>query len=587
MDRYREETNQIKELLKQNPQGMTVTEISRQLNKNMHSVGRYLDVLRASGQVDMRQFGMAKVFSLSQRVPISMMLSTISEMVIIMNADLRILEANSRFLQFLQMPRDEVIGKNIEYLPIPDAGIHDLITGVVEALHKKKTDALFQLADPSDRYLKAKVFPIIFEDGSPGSAVILIDITPHKLAENALRESERKYRELVENASSIILKMDSGGNITFFNEFAEQFFGFQEEEILGKNVVGTIVPQTEESGRDLTALIGNICSDTERFQNNENENITRDGRRVWIRWTNRAIFDENGAPDGVLCIGTDITERKQMEEQLRASEKRFRDLADLLPQPVFEADASGTVTYANRQAFREFGCSAEKLYEGLNVLDLLVPGDRARARRTIERIIEEGITSHDEYTAIRMDGTTFPIKEHSSPIIENEQVVGLRGIVFNLTERKLAEQALREESDFITAVLETVDALVLVLDTEGRIVRFNRTCEEVTGYVSDEVLGRTVFDLFLTPDEITRVQDAFHELLSGKAPCRLRNAWVLKDGSTRLIDWSSTILRDRHGQVAYIIGTGIDVTEQMAIEGDLRGCRQQLDRLRTKREYEE
>ena len=140
-------------------------------------------------------------------------------------------------------------------------------------------------------------------------------------AEEALAESERKYRELVQNANSIVLKMDREGRITFFNEFAQSFFGYSESEILGRHVVGTIVPETESSGRDLRAFVDSCCADPERYKNNENENIKKSGERVWISWTNRAIRDEKGEVVGILCVGNDITQRKRLEDQLMQSLK--------------------------------------------------------------------------------------------------------------------------------------------------------------------------------------------------------------------------------------------------------------------------
>ena len=139
-----------------------------------------------------------------------------------------------------------------------------------------------------------------------------------KSSREKIQQSEEKYRELVENANSIILKWDKGGNITFFNEFAQRFFGYTHDEIIGKPVMGTIVPATEsESERDLRLLIEDIVRHPEDHVLNENENITRDGKRVWIRWQNKPLLDENGQFTGLLSIGTDITERRQAEEALQ------------------------------------------------------------------------------------------------------------------------------------------------------------------------------------------------------------------------------------------------------------------------------
>lgn len=129
-------------------------------------------------------------------------------------------------------------------------------------------------------------------------------------------EEEEKYRILVEGANSIILRMDVEGRVTFLNEFARRFFGYKDEEILGQNVVGTIVPPTDTSGRDLKAMISDIMLNSQEYINNENENMLRDGRRVWIAWTNRAILDKNNCLREILCIGNDISKLKQAEEEI-------------------------------------------------------------------------------------------------------------------------------------------------------------------------------------------------------------------------------------------------------------------------------
>jgi PAS domain S-box-containing protein len=152
----------------------------------------------------------------------------------------------------------------------------------------------------------------------PAVHVVFRDITASKRVEEALRENEEKYRELVENANSIILKWDKTGKITFFNEFAQRFFGYTSDEIIGKPAVGTIVPATESgSDRDLQRMIDDIIRHPENHIFNENENITRDKKRVWIRWQNKPLLDENGQFAGLLSIGTDITGRRQAEEALR------------------------------------------------------------------------------------------------------------------------------------------------------------------------------------------------------------------------------------------------------------------------------
>ncbi|MCW8132448.1 MAG: PAS domain S-box protein [Planctomycetota bacterium] len=148
-----------------------------------------------------------------------------------------------------------------------------------------------------------------------------IDISYRRRFESRLQESERKYRELVENANSIILRWNAQGVITFMNEFGLKFFGYAAEEIAGRHVLDTIVPPTESNGRDLKSLMEEICSNPKSFEQNVNENILRNGERVWIAWTNRIVYDTRGKVAEILSIGTDVSERKRLENQLRQSQK--------------------------------------------------------------------------------------------------------------------------------------------------------------------------------------------------------------------------------------------------------------------------
>ncbi len=136
-------------------------------------------------------------------------------------------------------------------------------------------------------------------------------------AESALRESERNYRELVEHANSIILRWTYEGRITFLNEFGQRFFGYSAEEIVGRPVMGTIVRTTDSDGRDLAELMDRICADPAAFEQNVNENMRRNGERVWIAWTNRIIQDAQGRVEEILSIGQDITGLKRAEEKIR------------------------------------------------------------------------------------------------------------------------------------------------------------------------------------------------------------------------------------------------------------------------------
>jgi PAS domain S-box-containing protein len=133
-------------------------------------------------------------------------------------------------------------------------------------------------------------------EGEPAVLAFVTDITERKKAEDALKESERKYRQLVQSANSIIIYFDSQGRITFLNKFGQDFFGYAEEEIIGQNIIETIVPEKDSQGRDLYDLVGDIIKHPDRHAYNENENVRKNGERVWIAWTNRTVIDSEGHP---------------------------------------------------------------------------------------------------------------------------------------------------------------------------------------------------------------------------------------------------------------------------------------------------
>lgn len=144
-----------------------------------------------------------------------------------------------------------------------------------------------------------------------------IDITEFKQTELLLAENELKYRELVENANSIILRWNSEGKITFLNEYGQHYFGYSLEEIMGLHVVGSIVPPMDTDGNDMHPLMQQIRSNPAAFEQNINQNIRRNGELVWIAWTNKCVFDTEGNIIEVLSIGSDITRERHADETIR------------------------------------------------------------------------------------------------------------------------------------------------------------------------------------------------------------------------------------------------------------------------------
>jgi len=195
-----DELARIRELLREQLQGMSVTEIAAALGKNKHSVGRYLDVLRASGQVEMRTFGMAKVFTLAKRLPVVSMISIADEPVLVLDEERRVTEANDPALGLLGLQRERVVGQRLEFVPAPDPLIHDLVRHLDRAAAGKATSSEIRLEGEVDRWYWCKAIPVVFEQGERGTVLALADVTEQRRAAEALGASEALFRGLAESA---------------------------------------------------------------------------------------------------------------------------------------------------------------------------------------------------------------------------------------------------------------------------------------------------------------------------------------------------------------------------------------------------
>jgi PAS domain S-box-containing protein len=179
-----------------------------------------------------------------------------------------------------------------------------------------------------------------YKDGNPeGAVVVAHDITDRKRAEEALRESEDRSRSVIEKTTAIILRIDPAGIITFANRRALDFFGYSAEELIGKHAVGTVVPPRESSGRDLAKMVDQIAADPDAFHTNANENMCRDGRRVWLEWTNSGIYGPDGKLKEFLSVGIDATARRQAEEALQKRTLELQHLTETLEERVKERTA--------------------------------------------------------------------------------------------------------------------------------------------------------------------------------------------------------------------------------------------------------
>jgi diguanylate cyclase (GGDEF)-like protein/PAS domain S-box-containing protein len=382
-----------------------------------------------------------------------------------------------------------------------------------------------------------------------------------KEAEKALRESEKKYRELVQNTNSIILRMDINGCITFFNEFAQIFFGYTEDEILGKNLVGTIVPEMDSSHRYLRAMIKDIIKNPERYAVNENENIRRNGERVWVLWTNKSVFDKDGHISEILCIGNDITERKHAEEALRESEKRFKQLAESAGEWIWEVDADGLYTYSSPVVEKILGFKSKEIIGKKHFFDLFAPDVREDLKKgAFEAFASKGSFKNFVNTNVHKNGSLVILETSGIPIIDDKgNFLGYRGADIDITERQRMLETTKKSEERFRDLFENANDAIWTADLKGKYMTINNLFEKLLGFKKEELIGKKSIYLVARESRKESIEN-YKKTLTGESA--EYEAIVLNKKGERRVHWERIRPLREEGKIIGVQGIGRDITER-------------------------
>jgi PAS domain S-box-containing protein len=341
--------DQIKQLLQWHPLGMTISDLSLHMNINRNLVAKYLDLLYFAGQVEFRSVGPAKLYSLSQRVPLSAMLEFSSNMIMILNETNMILEVNEPFLAMLDMPREAVLGKYIH--DIEDPFIKQLAITDFTGDPRTKTgdnDGMKSLIQAGKtHYVQIKKVPILFEDGSQGITCIIEDITQVVEYQELLAQNEAKYCGIFEDQTDFVTRFLPDGTRIFTNAAYANYLGKAPGNLTG----GLYIPNLFEEDRGyVEQMIHSLSPDTP-VRTFDCRATDGSGNIRWNRWTARALYNESNIFI-IQATGHDITREREQEEK----EKKYIQNMEFLRRTALEfvdmGDDEDIYRYVTCQIYR-------------------------------------------------------------------------------------------------------------------------------------------------------------------------------------------------------------------------------------------
>lgn len=375
------------------------------------------------------------------------------------------------------------------------------------------------------------------------------------------RESEHRYRELVRNANSAIIRWSRDGTITYFNEYAQGFFGYSAEEAIGQSV-DIIVPRTESTGRSLSGLVQDILSHPEKYENNLNENVCRDGRRAWMLWTNKAFVDDKGQVKEILAVGSDITRQKKAQDTLSESEQWLKLTQSAAGFGTFDWDFTTDRAKCSPMYFQIFGIDpGDGFVTREQWLQRIHPGDRGRVVEDLNPIMDEDSSYSSEYRIIRPDGSVRFVHT-TGQLIRNSHGRPQRmiGALRDITREKRSERAVVDNERIYRAIAANLpNGAAFVVDHDLRYLLAEGGAIRTAGLRPEDFEGKTIFEA-LDKEIAASYEPNFRKALEGE-PFGIEHESHGRHYLTRGVP-----LTDDQGSVHAALAVSHDITERKHLE---------------------
>jgi PAS domain S-box-containing protein len=485
----------------------------------------------------------------------------ISDIVCLLDQEGRIIKCNKALTDLLGKPFSEIINRtHLEILHGAPMPIEECPVERLWKTHRRESDILLI----NDRWFNIAVDPLLDEAGRLVGAVhIMSDVTERKRAEEAIRESEKRYRQVIENAVDIIYTTDANGNFTHANSAALTTTGYSLEELQRFNYLDLILPEH----RDRVSKIY-ISQFRQRQMTTyvEFPFFNKSGDILWFG-QNASLVIEGKKPVGFHVIARDITVRKKVEEALHESEERYRNILDSIQDGYSETDLRGNFTLVNNMTCKHLGYTKEESI-GMNYRQYTSDENAKKIKKLYAEVYKTGkpvdLTDHE---LISKDGTTATY-ELSVSLIRNAEgnPIGFRQTSRDVTQRKKSEETLRQSEEKYRNILEHVEEGYYEEDLAGNFTFFNDSLCQIYGYPGEELLGLN-YKRYTDKETARKLFQVFNEIYrTGNPSKEYSYELIRKDGSKRYIEASASLIKDAADKPVGFRGIVRDVTERKKME---------------------
>ena len=402
------------------------------------------------------------------------------------------LGCNEVFARAVGLPNPgQIVGKTDFDLPWPrneaEAYRADDEEVITKKLAKRHIIEPVQEADGTRVWVDTTKVPLVDENNDVyGVLGVYEDITGRKRAEDALRESEERFRRIVDTANEGICAVDGEFRITFVNQRMADMLGYTVDEILGRTADSFMYEEDlDDHGQKMEARRTGGESIYDRRM------LRKDGETIWTLVSATPISGPDGGFVGSFAMVTDITDRNRAEEALRESQEQLRTIFDTSPAAIFLVNPEGRITFANRRMGDLFSRRYEELF-GTPYVDLVHPAQRSIGYEKMKSLMAgeiDQVTVERRYVA--NDGREFIGHLSGRRLVRPDGgLEGLVGIITDMTDRKKVEEALRASEDLFRSVLQTAADAIISIDSQGNVILWNDAAEKIFGYSSSEAIGK-------------------------------------------------------------------------------------------------